>query len=662
MAALALAITAPGVGFASAPANAKPVRVALVVGVAHYQAVNPLKNTIGDAQLVGDTLRRLGFTVTTLIDPERKDFADGVAAFERQAEGADAAVIYFSGHGAEVAGVNYLFPRDAANTSMEAMIGSGLEATRVRQAVLHAKSVRLVILDACRDNPAGGQAVMLKAGLARETGGLTTEVVTLMAAAPGQTALDGAGDHSPFALALTEALKRPKLTTGELPRFVQSEVQLETNNRQSPDLQGIWVDIYWSFDGSISGRDKAEADAIAQAREKREKTFWQTIRNSNDPADFQSYLDQTDQGDFSGLYRPLAINRIRALGGGSAQTVQVATRSAATGDLSAARSAYQKADYPGAIRAWKSAAALGDASAAYNLGVMAFTGQGQGQAKDQAEALKWFAQAANAGHPGGMVNYGLSLLNGYGGPANPAEGVRWLKKAADAGLPSAMGLVGQLYLQGVGVERDPKKGAEWLAKAADAGDGPSMLDLADLYERGVGVGRDEKAAFATYQRAANAGQGAAMVRLGYAYEDGQGVERDLVQAATWYQRAAEAGDAEGMSALGVMLENGRGLPRDFARAADSYRQAANRNDARGLLGLGTLYALGEGVTQDDVTAAQFFQRASDAGSAAATRNLAVMYESGHGVPQDPARALELYRKAAAGGDKDAADDVKRITQ
>ncbi len=656
---LSLIATASLIAVSSA--QAKPTRVALVIGVAHYESVNPLKNTLADAQLVGDALKRLGFTVTPLIDPARKDLAAAITVFAQQARGADAAVIYFSGHGAEVAGVNYLFPRDASNTSMDRMIASGLEASKAREAVLQAKDVRLVILDACRDNPAQGQTVNIKGGLARETGGLTSQVVTLMAAAPGQAALDGAGSNSPFALALTQALQRPRLTTGELPRFVQSEVQRATNDRQSPDLQGIWVDIYWSFDGKAPDRGRAQADVDAQARGKREKEFWQTIRNSTDPADFQAYLDQSDRGDFSGLYRPLAFNRVRVLGEQSRNmttAVASAPSTPATTALTAARSAFQRADYAGAVSQWRRAADLGDASAAYNLGVMALTGRGA--AKDQAEATRWFARAAKAGHPGGMVNYGLSLLNGYGGPVDQSQGVRWLRAAAAAGLPSAMGLVGQLYLQGQGVPRDPRQGAAWLQKAADAGDGPSMLDLADLYEHGSGVRADRKAAFNGYQRAAAAGQGAAMVRLGYAYEDGAGVDRDLVQAATWYQRAAEAGDGEGMSALGVMLESGRGLPQDFARAADSYRQAANRGDARGLLGLGTLYAQGEGVTPDDVTAARFFQQAADAGSIAALRNLGVMYEAGRGVPRNVATATDFYRKAAAGGDSDAAADLTRI--
>jgi TPR repeat protein len=649
---LALALGLPQPSLAAAAAK----RIALVIGVSHYDMVNSLPNTLPDAQMIADALKKLGFSVRMVTDPNRKDLMAAVDGFQHDSAGADASVVYFAGHGVEIAGVNYLVPKDASNASVDQMIGSVLETAKVRAAVLPASHVRLVILDACRDT-AGVQLSDLKGGLARETGGSTTEVVTLMAAAPGQTALDGADGHSPFARALAEALGRPKLTIGELPRFVQSEVLTNTKGRQSPDLQGIWVDIYWSFDPrAVKG---AAADESALDRSKREKAFWQSIRNSSDPADFRAYLDAADRGDFAGLYRPIAVDRLDAI----QRNLKPAAGGENTASLDAvrqAREAFGRGDYTGAVAAWTAAAGAGNSAAMYNLGVMSFTGRGT--VKDQVVAASWFARAAGAGHTGGMINYGLSLMNGYGVAQNQAEGVKWLRKAADAGLPSAMGLVGQLYLQGQGVRKDPRQAAGWLQRAADAGDGPSMVDLADLYDQGEGVAQDKKKAAELYLQAANAGESAGMVRLGYAYEDGVGVEKDPVQAATWYQRAAEAGDGEGMSALAVMFENGRGLSRDYGRAAEYYRLAANRNDPRGLLGLGSMYAQGEGVAQDDPAAAMLFQRASDAGSASATRNLGIMYESGRGVPRDVGRAEALYRKAVAQGDAGAADELARLKQ
>ena len=633
--------------FAAAPGWAAG-KVALVVGVGSYDTGASLPNTIGDARLIGGALQKLGFTVTTITDPRRQDLIAAMEAFARQTQGSDAAVIYFAGHGVDIAGVNYLLPRDASNKSASSLVGTGLEADRARLAVAKAAKVRLVILDACRNTPAGLRLADVPNGLGRETGGSTSQVVTLMAAQPKQAALDGDGDHSPFALALASALQRPRLTIGELPRLVKTDVERTTGNRQSPDLQGIWDDLYWSFDGK--GGAAAETDLIA--RTQRERTFWQSIRNSDDPADFQAYLEASDRGEFTGLYRSIALNRAQAV---QAKAPSRATPAANSG---AARTAFGRGDYARAIREWTAAADGGDGRAMYNLGVMYFTGKGT--QIDQSTAARWFGQAANAGHAGGMVNYGLMLLNGYGVIQDQPEGVRWLRRAADAGLPSAMGLVGQLYLQGEGVAKDTRQGAAWLQKAAAAGDGPSMVELGALYEDGDGVPKDPRRALGFYQKAAEAGEGSGMTHVGYFYEDGAVVPQDLVQAATWYQRAAEAGDGPGMSALAVMFESGRGLGQNPGRAAQYYRMAANLNDPRGLLGLGKLTATGAGVRRDDKEAVNLFQRAADAGSAQAWRNLAVMYETGRGVPRDPAKAAELYGKALEAGDEGAAQELRRL--
>jgi TPR repeat protein/uncharacterized caspase-like protein len=634
---------------ACAPAWAAS-KIALVVGVSRYAAGGVLRNTVGDANLVGDALRKVGFSVTTVTDPTRQELVAAIDALQQQSQGSEAAVIYFAGHGVDIAGVNYLLPRDASNKSTAQMIGSGLEADRVRMAVARASKVRLVILDACRDTPAGVRLADVPAGLGRETGGSTSQVVTLMAAQPKQAALDGAGEHSPFALALASALQRPRMSIGELPRVVKSDVERTTGNQQSPDLQGIWDDLYWSFDG----KGGAAAEAAATARTQRERTFWQSIRNSDDPADFQAYLDASDRGEFSGLYRSVALNRVQAVKGRG--QLRGAVGPAPTS--ADARTAYGRGDYARAMKEWTAAAAGGDGRAMYNLGVMYFTGKGA--QIDQSTAARWFGKAANAGHSGGMVNYGLMSLNGFGVTQDQAQGVSWLSRAAQAGLPSAMGLVGQLYLQGQGVAKDPAQGAAWLQKAADAGDGPSMADLGALYEQGRGVPRDLRRALALYQRAAAAGEGEGMVRAGYLYEDGEVVPQDLVQAATWYQRAAEVADPAGMSALAVMFESGRGLRQDPSRAAQYYRMAANMNDARGLLGLGKLTATGTGVRRDDKEAVSLFERAGDAGSGLAWRNLAVMYETGRGVPRDAEKAADLYAKALAAGDEGAAQELQRL--
>lgn len=640
-------------------------RVALVIGVSKYDKVPALANPAKDAKLVQTTLQKLGFQVKVLTDPNRTQLIEGLGEFEETAKDSEAAVIYYAGHGAMIDGVNYLLPKDAVSTNKSALTGTAVESARLGQSLMGAKSVRLIILDACRNNPTATRSLGGNSrGLTRETGPTSVAVVTLMAAGPGQVAQDGASGaaNSPFAIALTQGMSRPGVTVGELPSYVQAEVERMTEGEQTPDLQGIWPNVHWSFDPNPPKAVAAATSGADPAKIKWEKdqVFWTSIKDSDDPADFKAYMDAQDRGEITGSFRRLASNRIRALEKLPAGSFQVASRSAVPGQdlVVGARDAFARGDYAAAARDWNTAAKAGNGAAMYNLGVMALTGKGA--PKDAAAAARWFKASADAGHSGGMVNWALCRLNGFGTAKDEGDGVGWLQKAADRGSATAMGMLAEAYLRGRGVGQDARQAASWLQKAIDAGDGPSIAQLADLYERGQGVPRDPRRSFTLYERAAVAGDTDAMVHLGYAYEDGEAVRKDEIQAATWYQRAAEAGNSEGMSSLAVMLENGSGLPQDYARAAEYYRAAANAGDARGYLGLGSMTARGAGVRANPAEAIRLFQAAADRGSALAMRNLGIMYETGQGVRADRKKAIEYYRKALAAGDDGARGELERL--
>ena len=550
-----------------------PTRIALVVGVAHY-AAQSLKNPINDAKLVSAELTKLGFTVHTLIDPKREEMMKAVDDFARDSRTADAALIYFAGHGMELEGQNYLLPSDA-HFDADALIPSTVLAAKLRDGVLSSNSMRLLILDACRNVPSG--ASLQAAPMQRESGGTSALVVTVMAAASGQTASDGeVGDKdSPFALALVAALERPGMTTGELPSYLQSEVLHRTRNQQTPDLQGIWRDSNWSF----SPQPAADTSQAAQDRRKRsEDAFWDSIRDSPDPRDYQAYLTNVDEGRFTGVYRDAALKRVATLevsakpAPAPAQKPDAPKSVDAAAAMDRARTAFAHQDYPGAVRDWTLAAGAGSAAAMSNLGLAAVNGYGGPQ--DLPAAVQWFRKAAQAGNAAGMVNLAALLLNGAGTPKDEKAGLDWLNRAARAGSPTAMEALGEIYARGERVPRDNTQAARWMQSAVDAGDGLAITNLAYWYEGGTVLPKDDRKALALYDRAAMAGRTAAMVRLGQFYEQGDVVRQDLLQAATWYQRAADAGSADGLFHLGSLYEAGRGLPLDRARAIDDYRRAA----------------------------------------------------------------------------------------
>ena len=129
-------------------------RVALVVGNSSYQTVPQLPNPSRDANAVAKMFRDAGFdTVDTLINVGNLEFKRAIRKFETIADQADIAVVYYAGHGLEISGVNYLIPIDARLASDRDAEDEAIPLERLVSSADGAKRLRLIVLDACRDNP-----------------------------------------------------------------------------------------------------------------------------------------------------------------------------------------------------------------------------------------------------------------------------------------------------------------------------------------------------------------------------------------------------------------------------------------------------------------------------------------------------------------------------
>ena len=219
-------------------------RVALVIGNSAYQNAPLLSNPVNDSAAMETTFRQAGFDVVdsrhdlSALETRRalRDFAD-------KASGADIAVIYYAGHGIEVDGANYLIPVDAKLERDNDVFDEAFSLERVLVAVEPAKKLRLVILDACRDNPFA--KTMKKTLASRAIGRGLAKVEpngpnTLIAysAKAGSTAADGDGKNSPFTLALARHLTTPGLDVRRAFGFVRDDVLKATGNRQEPFVYG----------------------------------------------------------------------------------------------------------------------------------------------------------------------------------------------------------------------------------------------------------------------------------------------------------------------------------------------------------------------------------------------------------------------------------------
>ncbi len=132
-------------------------RVALVFGQDKYDLIRPLENATNDAEAIEEALDKLGFEVSLETNRDLKRMRRALEDFREDAEGADVALVYFAGHGVEIAGENRLLPTDADAASVEALKQTSLPLEEVRQMVGEVGKVGLVMLDACRNDPFGGE-------------------------------------------------------------------------------------------------------------------------------------------------------------------------------------------------------------------------------------------------------------------------------------------------------------------------------------------------------------------------------------------------------------------------------------------------------------------------------------------------------------------------
>ncbi|MEM1351642.1 MAG: caspase family protein [Pseudomonadota bacterium] len=223
------------------PAFADDKRVALLIGNSDYAHVSQLPNPANDARDVSAALGRLGFDVTLALDLDYRQMRLALRDFGEAAANADIAMIYFAGHGVEIDKVNYLIPVNAELRSDRDVEFEAIRLDAVISTLEGAKGVRIVLLDACRNNPF--LASMQRTSATRSIGrGLSRidpgGVLVGYAARGGTLALDGTGRNSPYAEALLATIEEPGLEIGKMFRRVRDLVLEKTDGFQEPFTYG----------------------------------------------------------------------------------------------------------------------------------------------------------------------------------------------------------------------------------------------------------------------------------------------------------------------------------------------------------------------------------------------------------------------------------------
>ncbi|MBR1092214.1 caspase family protein [Bradyrhizobium manausense] len=290
-------------------------RVALVLANSAYQNAPSLANPVNDGAVMAKTLKDAGFDVVdsrhdlTALETRRvlRDFADAT-------RDADIALVYYAGHGIEVDGSNYLIPVDAKLERDTDVYDEALSLDRVLVAVEPAKQLRLVILDACRDNPFGRtmKRTLASRGIGRGLAQIepaSTNTLIAYSAKAGFTAQDGDGANSPFTIALSKHLTTPGLDVRRAFGFVRDDVLRATGNKQEPFVYG-----------SLGGEDvplvpvkAAPVTAAAPARDPQtdmRRDYELALQVGNKPA-WEAFLAQHPDGFYASLAK-LQLDKIQA--------------------------------------------------------------------------------------------------------------------------------------------------------------------------------------------------------------------------------------------------------------------------------------------------------------------------------------------------------------
>jgi len=260
-------------------ANAEK-RIALVIGNSDYRNTATLPNPVNDSEDIATALKNVGFTVLLERNLDKHSMEEAVARFARLAQDADVALFFYAGHGMQYRGSNYLVPVDAR---LEDEFKLTFELTRLDDVLFgleRARGVKILILDACRDNPLANRLIQTASsrdfvpihGLARIEA--NRGMVIAYSTQANQVATDGSGRNSPFSAALIKEIDEPGVEIGAMFRRVAADVNGMTSGQQLPELSVSLVgDFYLNTH-----------DTDLQA--------WTKIRDSADRRPFENFMKQ----------------------------------------------------------------------------------------------------------------------------------------------------------------------------------------------------------------------------------------------------------------------------------------------------------------------------------------------------------------------------------
>jgi TPR repeat protein len=588
-------------------------RVALLIGNGAYRHVATLDNPPNDASDIAAELRALGFKVTLGVDLDQTHMERAIAEFARAAASADVSLFYYSGHGLQVAGRNFLIPVDAELHSEDDIYKRTVNLDDVLKAG-EGEGAHLIFLDACRTNPLKNAPAAVRAeGLARV--GNAAGFLISFATQPDNVAFDGAGRNSPFAQALLGHLATVGQSISSMMIEVRKDVLAATGGAQVPWENSSLTRQFYFAPGDAQGGSP-------------ETLLWQLAGGQRDVGLLHFYLEHFPDGTHIADVKTL-LAELGKSGKGASEPAPGAVKENVEELLwRLSRSERQRSLIELYLARYPTGAHLQEAT----------------------DLLASLQQADQSNAPPGVVCERLATHPRDATANNPGVDLDTLAREAGPAVAACRAAVEQnpntphylaLLARATIAAGQREEAIALYRKAADAGDARAMVGLGLMLESGDGIARDLAAAYALYEKAAARGSADGAINLAVALINGKGLDKDVPRATALLQKAAQNGSPIAAYDLGVLAQDGAaGVP---AAALDYFRQSSRLGDPRGYLAAAILLDEGRGIAKDPTAAAEELLRGVAGDDGAAVTQLTAKSSS---WSHDTIKAVQMRLKGA----------------
>ncbi|MGO7861047.1 caspase family protein [Rhizobium ruizarguesonis] len=691
-------------------------RVALVIGNSVYKTLPSLPNPANDVEEVASTLRAAGFDVTIGVNVDRIGLEDTVRRFLRSTSNAEAGLIYYSGHGIQVGGQNFLVPVDATLETPYDVETQTMPLDLILNHLKQNSRVQLIFLDACRNNPFNAQKFWMAeklepVGATRGLARIDSDLGSLIAFStePGQVALDGTGALSPYSESFIKRASEPNKEIRQVLTDVRRDVIAMTNGKQVPWENSSLMDSFYFIPAppppSVESMQQVSVPegaattklSIAPPHDETGSALLVTLnqlpktgklsfdgkpveQGAKMPAAALTALTYDSSGVAAGTVGLIGYTVSDPYGQATQGVVAITVSADAGAKLAqleqekqvrlADADAYLKTlprDVSTTIGVGPVEASLPVVPASVaemTFNVAALPDKGTLRAGDRVIGLGHVLEAADipalSYEPQiGTENQPYALTLQAANDDLPPATVTF-KPVLDACDTSA---AAPLDLQGVTSgklpnEIDPNVALPACTEAIKAY--PEVERFVYQLGRAQLANRDAKTAFATIKKAMDAGHVRAIYELSSLYEFGASVPRDAAKASEIAKGGAAKGDPFALHSYGKALYYGRGTKGDQQLGLRLMLQAADLGHTYAMNELGYIFLNGINVPADPERAIRFYEAGVQRNDIYSLNNLALVYRFGKGAPEDLPKALDLFTRAAEGGQPYAPTNLGRM--